>query len=99
MAIPNYDTTQMNGYIGGPYQQAISGTTLLNKQWYNGAQYQKYAFEYLPGTSTGTIAWLLAKTPSFIMDGRACGPNGNAAAREIYQEPMSMVLNLGISGA
>jgi beta-glucan synthesis-associated protein KRE6 len=33
LAIPNYDTTQMNGYTGGPYQQAISGTTLLNNQW------------------------------------------------------------------
>jgi beta-glucan synthesis-associated protein KRE6 len=89
----------MNGYTGGPYQQAVSGTTLLNKQWYNGTQYQKYAFEYVPGTSTGKIAWFVGEAPSFIMDGRASGPNGNVAAREISQELMSMVLNLGISGA
>jgi beta-glucanase (GH16 family) len=99
MAIPNYDTTQMNGYTGGPYQQAISGTTLLNNNWYNGTQYQKYAFEYIPGTSTGKIAWFVGEDPSFIMDGRAIGPNGNIAAREVSQEPMSMVLNLGMSGS
>jgi len=99
MAIPNYDTTQMNGYTGGPYQQAISGTTLLNNNWYNGTQYQKYAFEYIPGTSTGKIAWFVGGDPSFIMDGRAIGPNGNIAAREVSQEPMSMVLNLGMSGS
>jgi beta-glucanase (GH16 family) len=99
LAIPNYDTTQMNGYTGGPYQQAISGTTLLNNQWYNGSKYQTYAFEYIPGTSTGKIAWFVGEDPSFIMDGRAIGPNGNVAAREVSQEPMSMVLNLGISGA
>jgi beta-glucanase (GH16 family) len=89
----------MNGYTGGPYQQAISGTTLLNNQWYNGTQYQKYAFEYIPGTSSGKIAWFVGEDPSFIMDGRAIGPNGNVGAREVSQEPMSMVLNLGISGA
>ncbi len=99
LAIPNYDTTQMKGYTGGPYQQAVSGTTLLNNQWYNGTQYQKYAFEYIPGTSTGKIAWFIGEDLSFIMDGRAIGPNGNVAAREVSQEPMSMVLNLGISGA
>ena len=99
LAIPNYDTTQMNGYTGGPYQQAISGTTLLDNQWYNGTQYQKYSFEYIPGTSTGKIAWFVGEDPSFIMDGRAIGPNGNVGARVVSQEPMSMVLNLGISGA
>jgi beta-glucanase (GH16 family) len=45
LAIPNDNTTQMNGYTGGPYQQAVSGTTLLNNQWYTGTQYHKYAFE------------------------------------------------------
>jgi beta-glucanase (GH16 family) len=89
----------MNGYTGGPYQQAVSGTTLLNNNWYNGTQYQKYAFEYIPGTSTGKIAWFVGEDPSFIMDGRAIGPNGNVGARVVSEEPMSMVLNLGISSA
>lgn len=99
MAIPNYDTTQMNGYCGGPFQQAVSGTTLLNNDWYDGLEYQKYAFEYIPGTSTGKIAWFVGEDPSLIMDGRAIGPNGNIAARQVSQEPMSMILNLGISNS
>ena len=99
LQIPNYDTTQMNGYCGGPYQQAISGTTILNDDWYDGNAYQKYAFEYIPGTSTGKIAWFVGEDQSFMMDGRAIGPNGNVAARVVSEEPMSMVLNLGMSGA
>jgi beta-glucanase (GH16 family) len=100
LQIPNYETTQMNGYCGGPYQQAVSATTLLNPNWYNGTAYQKYAFEYIPGgPGTGKIAWFVGEDQSFMMDGRAIGPNGNVAARPVSQEPMSMVLNLGMSSA
>ena len=89
----------MNGYSGGPYEQAISGTTLLNGQWYNGTQYQKYAFKKIPGTITGNIAWFVGEDLPSIMDGGATGPNGNVGAKKISQEPMSMVFNLGISSA
>jgi beta-glucanase (GH16 family) len=99
LQIPNYNTTQMNGYCGGPFQQAISGTTLLNNDWYDGNAYQKYAFEYVPGASTGKIAWFVGEDQTLMMDGRAIGPNGNIAARQVSQEPMSMVLNLGISAS
>jgi hypothetical protein len=68
-------------------------------EWYDGNAYQKYAFEYIPGTSTGKIAWFVGEDQTFMMDGRAIGPNGNVAARQVSQEPMSMVLNLGMSGS
>lgn len=99
LEIPNYNTTSMNGYCGGPFQQAISGTTVLNYDWYDGTAYQKYAFEYVPGTSEGKIAWFVGEDPSFVMDGRAIGQNGNVAPRVVSEEPMSMVLNLGFSTA
>lgn len=99
LQIPNYNTTSMNGYCGGPFQQAVSGTTLLNNDWYDGNLYQKYAFEYEPGTTNGKIAWFVGEDRSFMMDGRALGQNGNVAARVVSEEPMSMVLNLGISTA
>lgn len=99
MQMPNYETTQMNAYCGGPFQQAVSATTLLNNDWYDGNAYQKYAFEYIPGTSTGKIAWFVGENQTFMMDGRAIGPNGNVAARQVSEEPMSMVLNLGFSGS
>lgn len=99
MQMPNYETTQMNAYCGGPFQQAVSATTLLNNDWYDGEAYQRYAFEYIPGTTTGKIAWFVGEDQSFMMDGRAIGPNGNIAARHVSEEPMSMVLNLGFSGS
>lgn len=97
--IPNYNTTSMNGYCGGPFQQAISATTLLNNEWYDGNAYQKYAFEYVPGTDKGKIAWFVGEDQSFMMDGRSIRPNGNVGERLIPEEPLSMVLNLGISNA
>ncbi|QSZ33584.1 hypothetical protein DSL72_005152 [Monilinia vaccinii-corymbosi] len=99
LQIPNYNTTNMNTYCGGPFQQAISGTTLLNNAWYDNQAYQKYAFEYIPGTASGKIAWFVGDHQTFLMDGRAIGQNGNVAPRQVSEEPMSMVLNLGISGA
>jgi len=99
MQIPNYETTQMNTYCGGPFQQAVSGTSLLNNNWYDGKAYQKYAFEYVPGTSEGKIAWFVGNDQTFMMDGRAIGPNGNIQARHVSEEPMSMILNLGISNS
>lgn len=97
--IPNYNTTQMNAYCGGPYQQAVSATSVLNNTWYDGVEYQKYAFEYEPGTDTGKIAWFVGEDQTYLLDGRAIGPNGNVAARHISEEPMSIVLNLGISNS
>ncbi|TAQ91052.1 hypothetical protein B7494_g586 [Chlorociboria aeruginascens] len=98
MSIPNYNTTSMNAYCGGPYQQAISGTTLLNNDWYDGNAYQKYAYEYIPG-SAGKIAWFVGDDPTFMIDGRSIGQNGNINQRLISEEPMSLVFNLGMSGS
>ncbi|KAF2196675.1 beta-glucan synthesis-associated [Delitschia confertaspora ATCC 74209] len=99
-AFPDYSISYPNGYTGGPYQQAISATTNLNKQWYDGKAYQKYHFEYVPGVGEEAyIAWFVGDQMTFMMDGRSIGPNGNIAARQISQEPMSIILNLGISNA
>ena len=101
LAFPNYDTSQLNtAYCGGPYQQAISGKTELNNKWYDGNLYQKYGFEYTPGTAAdGQIAWFVGDDMSYMMNGNAVGPNGNIDSRPISEEPMIIVLNLGISPA
>lgn len=100
MEIPNYNTTQMNAYCGGPFQQAISGTTMLNNGWYDGYQYQKYAYEYTPGTGgDAQIGWFVGDDISYMMNGNAIGPNGNVDSRVISEEPMSIILNLGFSTA
>ena len=98
LEIPNYNTTQMNSYCGGPFQQAISGTTLLNNAWYDGNEYQKYAYEYTPGTGgDAEIGWFVGEDIAYIMNGNAVGPNGNVQSRVISEEPMSIILNLGFS--
>lgn len=100
LEIPNYNTTQVNAYCGGPFQQAISGTTMLNNGWYDGYQYQKYAYEYTPGTGgDAQIGWFVGEDMSFMMNGNAIGPNGNVQSRVISEEPMSIILNLGFSTA
>ena len=98
LAFPNFNTTQLNAYCGGPYQQAISGQTELNNQWYDGQLYQTYGFEYIPGTGAdGQIAWFVGDDLSYMLNGNAIGPNGNVDSRLVSQEPMSIVMNLGIS--
>lgn len=99
-AFPDYSLSWYNGYTGGPYQQAISATTNLNKDWYDGNQYQRYSFEYVPGEGEKSfINWKIGDQTMFMMDGRAIGPNGNVQARQISEEPMSLILNLGISNS
>jgi beta-glucanase (GH16 family) len=117
MEIPDYSLSFLNTWTGGPFQQAVSTTTMLNNDWYDGVAYQRYAFEYVPGvTEDSFIAWTVAGQEMMKFDARAIGPNGNVGQRIISEEvlnlsvpaesgsvltcilqPMSMVLNLGIS--
>ncbi|KAK6537547.1 hypothetical protein TWF694_011729 [Orbilia ellipsospora] len=99
LAIHNHSVTEMNTWTGGPFQQAISGVTALNNDWYDGNVFQKYAFEYVPGKGSGKITWFVGDEPTFTMLGQSTGPNGNIGARHISQEPMSVTLNLGISNS
>jgi beta-glucanase (GH16 family) len=86
----------MNEYAGSVYQQAISSVTNLNNAWYDGKEYQVYAFEYEPG-SQGQVTWFVGNSSTWKFDARAMGPNGNVGQRVVSQEPMSIVLNFGMS--
>jgi len=98
METPNYNLSMVNTYTGGPYQQAVSTTTVLNNDWYDGKEYQKYAYEYAPGSDEDAyIAWTVGDEEMMMFDARAVGPNGNAGQRLISEEPMSLILNLGFS--
>jgi beta-glucanase (GH16 family) len=105
---PNYNYTAFpddrfswfNTYTGGPYQQAISATTILNRDWYDNKAYQRFSFEYAPGEGKDAfVSWKVGDKTMFMLDGRAVGQNGNIGPRQIPEEPMSLVLNLGISDA
>lgn len=101
MMTPNEEFSFVNTYTGGPYQQAVSTTTVLNNEWYDGKEYQKYYYEYVPGDNDedSYIAWGIGEDDNVMMkfDSRAVGPNGNIGQRYISEEPMSLILNLGIS--
>jgi hypothetical protein len=90
----------MNSYMGGPYQQAISGVTNLNNNWYTagGGKYQTYAFDYKPGAA-GKVTWYVGENATWTVDGRSMGPNGNIGQRTVAMEPMSIVANFGISNS
>ncbi|KAI9804789.1 MAG: hypothetical protein M1825_001157 [Sarcosagium campestre] len=89
--------TQMNAYQGGPFQQAVSGISTLNNDWYDGKRYQTYAFEYTTGSASGNIVWYIGDRQTWKVDHRAIGPNGNIGQRVIPREPMSLIMNFGMS--
>jgi beta-glucan synthesis-associated protein KRE6 len=103
---PSYDflelydnrVSAMNVYRGGPYQQAISGVTLLNNDWYDNNGYQLYGFDYTPGAS-GDITWKVGDDATWKLDGRTMGPNGNIGQRTVPEEPMALVVNFGMSNS
>ncbi|KAI9748773.1 MAG: hypothetical protein M4579_007123 [Chaenotheca gracillima] len=103
---PNYDfvevydetLTTMNAYRGGVFQQAISGVTILNNDWYDGKSYQTYAFDFTPG-SKGAVTWYVGDEKTWHLDARALGPNGNIGQRIMPVEPMALVMNFGLSNS
>jgi beta-glucanase (GH16 family) len=86
----------MNSYCGGVYQQAVSGVTNLNNNWYDGKQYQTYSLSYTPGAD-GEIKWWVGDQATWKMDTRAVGPNGNIGQRVLPEEPLSVIINFGMS--
>jgi beta-glucanase (GH16 family) len=94
----DHQITEINSYTGGPYQQAISGLVNLNNDWYDGKQYQKYAFDYRRGDD-GFITWYVGDEQTWTLDARAIGPNGNVGKRVIPEEPLSIVVNFGMSNS
>ncbi|KAI3406240.2 SKN1 [Candida oxycetoniae] len=101
--VHNASVTLMNTYAGGPFQQAVSGVTMLNTTWYEFGEgkrnFQKYGYEYLNDDNTGYITWFVGDDPTFTMHAHALHPNGNVGWRQIPKEPISIVMNLGISNS
>lgn len=108
--IPDYDfveihnssTTVMNTYCGGPFQQAISAVTTLNTSWYefgdtDGHHFQKYGYEFMSDNDDGYIRWFVGDNPTMTLNAAALHPDGNIDWRRVPKEPMSIILNLGIS--
>ncbi|OBA24244.1 beta-glucan synthesis-associated [Metschnikowia bicuspidata var. bicuspidata NRRL YB-4993] len=99
--IYNHEVTAMNTYAGGPFQQAVSILSTLNTTWYTDGDYsgnfQDYGFEYLNDNDDGYITLYVGQDPVVTVNAYALGPNGNIGFRRISKEPMSLIMNLGIS--
>lgn len=101
LEIYNASITHMNTYAGGPFQQAVSGLTMLNTSWYEygdtAHNFQKYGFEYLNDDTTGYVTWFVGDAPAWTVKAFALHPNGNVGWRQIPKEPLALIMNLGLS--
>lgn len=100
--IYNYSVTTMNTYTGGPFQQAFSATTTLNRTWYEKGNayehnFQVYGYEYLNDDDDGYLRWYVGRDPTLTVYPTALHPSGNIGWRKLSKEPMSIIMNLGVS--
>ncbi|KAF8996765.1 glycoside hydrolase family 16 protein [Hymenopellis radicata] len=97
--------TRANSYRGSAVQQAVSGLTRLPSGGFQGSDrtFVVYGFEYYANPdarSEGFITWVVDGKPSTRMGAGAMAPDPHGSQvgqRLIPEEPMSIVLNLGIS--
>jgi len=104
----NETITQSNTYVGSALQQALSGLTDIDPQYFNGTggDFQTYGFEYWANPQNrgeGFITWMSGGQPTVRMGASAVGadplPGSGVSERLIPEEPMSIVLNLAISSS
>ncbi|KAJ7087387.1 beta-glucan synthesis-associated [Mycena crocata] len=104
-----YDTSKSrpNSYKGSAVQQAVSALSQVPGEGFQGSGKQmiKYGFEYWSDpkkADSGFITWQVNGSATVRMGASAVGPDQGADGSGVGQrlipvEPMSIVLNLGIS--
>ncbi|WRT67581.1 uncharacterized protein IL334_004553 [Kwoniella shivajii] len=98
------DITIFNSYTGGIYQQAVSGLTHVDSNGYQGAGggYGVHAIEVYSNPNdrdSGRITWVANGAKTWTVFPPAVGPSPSMqiGQRIIPEEPMSMILNFGMS--
>jgi beta-glucan synthesis-associated protein KRE6 len=100
-----FGTAKANSYTGSVYQEAVSGVADIPAAGYIGAtnaRYVTYGFEYEPDFAKnggGFITWYIDGKKTWTVRGNSipARPAQNMARRLIPVEPMSIIMNLGIS--
>lgn len=102
-AVTIYDTslTSQNSFAGNTYQEAAILLTTTDQNCYQTGGtgcYSVYGFEY-KGGNNGYINWVSNNQPAWTMNSNAIQANTESMIGEriISQEPMYMILNLGLS--
>ncbi|KAJ3494568.1 hypothetical protein NLJ89_g10781 [Agrocybe chaxingu] len=105
----NYDTTRTraNTYRGSAVQQSVSGLTRVPADMFqgSGANFKTFGFEYWSDPNdrqAGYVNWQVDGARSHRVSATAVGPDqgpdgSGVGQRLIPEEPMAIVLNLGIS--
>ncbi|RKP08190.1 beta-glucan synthesis-associated [Thamnocephalis sphaerospora] len=98
VTVHNSATTYKNSYKGAQLQQAVSVKTKIPDQYYDGRDYLTYAFDYVPGPK-GSARWYVGGEKKWTLDARAVAPNtrSNTGQRVISEEPMYIIMNVGMS--
>ncbi|KAG0704274.1 glycoside hydrolase family 16 protein [Suillus ampliporus] len=94
--------TKLNTYTGGVYQQALSAITYINSENYNGQGFGLYGYEWWSNPSNrpeGYIQWYSEGQETWKVTAAAIGPDTTVdiSSRLIPEEPMYVILNLGLS--
>ncbi|KAL4265006.1 SKN1/KRE6 family protein [Pleurotus pulmonarius] len=101
MIIRDSSITRQNSFIGSITQQATSVITKTNPDCYELEQgcFSIYAFEYKPGFDDAYILWVSDNKESWTLNVQGLGPDPavEISARPVPQEPMYILINLGMS--
>ncbi|RDB17955.1 Beta-glucan synthesis-associated protein SKN1 [Hypsizygus marmoreus] len=98
----NSDVTKFNSYRGGIFQQSVSAVSYIDDENYDNQGYAKYAYEWFSDQnqrSDGYIAWYSQGVPSWTVTAASVGPDPitQVSQRLIPEEPMYLVMNLGLA--
>ncbi|KAJ3550293.1 hypothetical protein NMY22_g568 [Coprinellus aureogranulatus] len=101
LIISNVGTTRFNTYTGGAFQQATSCVTQTNQGCYELAEgcSSIYGFEYKPGFDNAYISWISDGALAWTLRSPGMGADSRVeiSARPVPQEPMYILINLGMS--
>ncbi|KAI0348522.1 beta-glucan synthesis-associated [Trametopsis cervina] len=99
--IPNETITILNSYKGAAFQMATSALTFTDPDAYELAanKFAVYGMTYKPGFDDAYIGWVTNGKLAWQLnvDGLKADPTVEISARPVPQEPMYMLINLGIS--
>ncbi|KAF7294736.1 Beta-glucan synthesis-associated protein SKN1 [Mycena indigotica] len=100
--IVNHTNSKFNSYTGNQYQESVSVVSYIEDQFYDGNAYAPYGLEWYSNPSkrsSGYINWLSNGVKTWTLTPDTIGPNDDSqvSGRLITEEPMYLVLNLGMS--
>uniref|UniRef100_A0A8H7XZ25 GH16 domain-containing protein n=1 Tax=Psilocybe cubensis TaxID=181762 RepID=A0A8H7XZ25_PSICU len=100
-SIVNSSKSFLNTYVGSVFQQATSVVSYTNPDCYEMEKgcFSVYGFEYKPGFDDAYITWISDDEPTWTLlaSGMDADPDVQISARPIPQEPMYLIINLGMS--